>query len=212
MLRSKLGPSIVLAALLLAICGFGPAGLLHPSPWLLVAATVVVLLTQPTPSAADFASKADRASALGILVAANVGIFTPAIEYALRPEVRPPPLAWTVFAGATLLVTGVALRVWAIRTLDTAFTAVVQTSDEQRLISTGPYRRLRHPSYTGIVVALSGAALLFESLAAVAALVVVVLPVYLYRIRVEEQALVVRFGDEYRSFAAERWALLPPLY
>jgi protein-S-isoprenylcysteine O-methyltransferase Ste14 len=212
MRRSKLGPSLITAALLLAICALGPSGLWHPAPWLLAAAAVMVMLTQPTPTAAELRSSSDRLSALAILLAGNLTVLAPAIEYALRREVRPAPLAWTVLAGAALLAGGVAFRVWAIRTLDTSFTAVVKTSAEQRLIATGPYRWLRHPSYTGIVVALTGAAVLFESLWAAASIVVVMLPVYVYRIRLEEQALVDRFGDEYRAFAARRWALLPPVY
>ena len=96
---------------------------------------------------------------------------------------------------------------WAL-----SFTAVVKTSADQRLISTGPYRWLRHPSYTGILVALVGAAVTFESWFGAAAIVLVMVPVYLHRIRVEERALLARFGDEYRQFAARRWALLPPLY
>lgn len=212
MQRSKLGPSLVTAALLLVICAFGPAGLEHPGPWLLAAAAVVVMLTQPTPRAAEFVSSVDRLSALSILLAANLGVLAPALEYAFRREVWPAPAEWTVLVGGLLLASGVAFRVWAIQTLDTAFTAVVKTSADQRLISTGPYRWLRHPAYTGIVVALVGAALVFESMWGAASVVLVMLPVYLYRIRIEERALVERFGDEYRQFAARRWALLPPLY
>lgn len=210
MKRSKLGPSLITATLLLVICAFGPAGLGHPGPWLLALAAVVVMVTQPTPRLAEFASPADRLSAVAILLAANLGVLVPAVEYAFRRELRPGPLEWTVFVGGALLGSGVAFRVWAIQTLDTAFTAVVQTTAEQRLVTTGPYRWLRHPSYTGIVVALAGAALLFESVFGAAVIVLVMLPVYAYRIRLEERALVERFGDEYRSFAARRWALLPP--
>lgn len=212
MRRSKLGPSLVTAVLLLGICAFGPSGLKHLGPWFLALAAVVVMLTQPTPAAAELASREDKRSALAILLAANLGVLTPAIEYALRRDPTPGPFEPTVFFGGALLAAGVAFRVWAIQTLDASFTAVVKTSADQRLISTGPYRWLRHPSYTGILVALVGAAITFESWAGAAVTAVVMVPVYLYRIRIEERALVARFGEAYREFAARRWALLPPLY
>lgn len=212
MKRSRLGPSLIPAALVLGLCALGPAGVLHPSPWILAVATVVVMVTQPTPTASQFASPVDRFSAIAILIAGNVGTLTPAVEYTLRQEVRPAPLSWMVWVGALVLALGVALRVWAIQTLDRAFTAVVQTTAEQQLITGGPYRWLRHPSYTGVLIGLVGASLLFESLAGVVAMVGVMLPVYVFRIRIEEQALIARFGEAYREFSARRWALIPPLY
>ncbi|MBK6894910.1 MAG: isoprenylcysteine carboxylmethyltransferase family protein [Flavobacteriales bacterium] len=70
--------------------------------------------------------------------------------------------AWAI-SGIALLAFGTAFRLWAIRTLDRAFSATVQIKEGQQLITAGPYRWLRHPSYTGAWLAMIGAALLMHS-------------------------------------------------
>lgn len=70
--------------------------------------------------------------------------------------------AWAIL-GLACLALGTAFRLWAIRTLDKAFAAVVQIKAGQQLVTSGPYRWLRHPSYTGAWIAMIGAALLMHS-------------------------------------------------
>ena len=69
------------------------------------------------------------------------------------PESWHVPLLW---AGSGLIAAGLALRLWAIRTLDRFFTVDVRIHDGQELIGHGPYRHLRHPSYTGALLAFAG--------------------------------------------------------
>ncbi|MFC6841082.1 methyltransferase family protein [Xanthomonas theicola] len=116
------------------------------------------------------------------------------------------PARWL---GCALLAGGLALRVWAIRVLARWFTVDVTIQEGHQLIRHGPYRRLRHPSYTGALLAFYGLAI---GLGNLLSLPVIVLPVtwaFLRRIRVEEAALTQAFPREYPDYAAHSWRLLP---
>jgi protein-S-isoprenylcysteine O-methyltransferase Ste14 len=82
-----------------------------------------------------------------------------------------------------LMWCGIALRVWGIRTLGGYFTYTVQTRAQQRVIASGSYRVLRHPSYTGLLPAVAGVGLIYANWLA---LLVIVAAVWAYRITVEE--------------------------
>ncbi|UYB54517.1 isoprenylcysteine carboxylmethyltransferase family protein [Xanthomonas sp. AM6] len=116
------------------------------------------------------------------------------------------PARWT---GCALLATGLALRRWAIRVLARWFTVDVTIQEGHRLIRRGPYRYLRHPSYTGVLLSFYGLAI---GLGDVLSLLAIVLPVtwaFLRRIRVEEAMLTNAFPEEYPDYAAHSWRLLP---
>lgn len=124
-----------------------------------------------------------------------------------------PPLRWAVFGvGIALMVTGVGLRQWAITTLGRFFTLEVRVSDDHRVVETGPYRLLRHPSYTGALLALLGVGLALGNWLSLAVLVLVPTFGFVHRIRVEEQALSTQLGESYRRYAAGRRRLMPGLW
>jgi protein-S-isoprenylcysteine O-methyltransferase Ste14 len=117
-----------------------------------------------------------------------------------------------VAAGAALVLLGVAFRFWAIATLGRFFTVHVTILEGHHVVRSGPYRLLRHPSYTGILVALLGLGVALDSWPAIAAMVALPLAGLLVRIRVEEQALERALGDEYRRYAAETSRLVPGIW
>lgn len=124
-----------------------------------------------------------------------------------------PPLRWAVFGvGIALVVTGVGLRQWAITTLGRFFTLEVRVSDDHRVVGTGPYRLLRHPSYTGALLALLGVGLALGNWLSLAVLVLVPTFGFMRRIRVEEQALSAQLGESYRRYAAGRRRLVRGLW
>jgi protein-S-isoprenylcysteine O-methyltransferase Ste14 len=119
---------------------------------------------------------------------------------------RPGVAAWI---GLALLWCGVVLRFWSFRTLGRYFTFVVQTSGDQPVIDRGPYRAVRHPSYAGLLLAVLGLALFIENWLSVAGLVVAVGGGLVFRIHVEERALLDNLGDAYRDYAATHKRLIP---
>jgi protein-S-isoprenylcysteine O-methyltransferase Ste14 len=112
-------------------------------------------------------------------------------------------------AGIVLMVLGTALRAWSVVILGRNFTVYVQVRDEQPVVDTGPYRLLRHPSYTGLLVVCLGIGLALGNWLALVAVVVVPTIAILLRIRVEERALLAGIGEPYRRFAATRKRLIP---
>jgi protein-S-isoprenylcysteine O-methyltransferase Ste14 len=114
------------------------------------------------------------------------------------------PLGLSVFGG------GIALRAWAIHTLGRSYSHRVRTPAAQQIVDTGPYRHLRHPAYTGMLVAHVGIVLLFCNVFVALALVAVFLPALVRRIRVEERHLLQI--PAYRDFAVQRARLAPGVW
>ena len=117
-----------------------------------------------------------------------------------------------VAAGLGVLAAGVALRVWAIVTLGRLFKFVVVIQDGHRVVASGPYRVLRHPSYTGALVGFLGVGIALDSWLSVLALVLIPLLAILVRIRVEEAELARALGQEYRAYARRTRRLVPGLW
>ena len=111
--------------------------------------------------------------------------------------------------GIVLMVLGIALRAWSVIVLGRNFTVYVQVRDEQPVVDTGPYRLLRHPSYTGLLLVCLGIGLALGNWLALVVVVVVPAIAILVRIRVEERALLAGIGEPYRRFSATRKRLIP---
>jgi protein-S-isoprenylcysteine O-methyltransferase len=114
--------------------------------------------------------------------------------------------------GFWLLVMGLAISWTAIRTLGQLFTGVVMIQRDHRLIRTGPYRYVRHPSYAGLLIAHLGLGLAFVSSVSLVLSTIPFLVAATYRIHVEEQALAETFGEEFIAFSQETWRLIPWVY
>jgi len=121
----------------------------------------------------------------------------------------PGGVVWPFVAGMVLIVAGIALRTWSILTLGRFFQYWIKIQPGHQVVTGGPYRYVRHPSYTGIALVLAGIALACDdvwSLVAVALLGGAGLAV---RIRAEERQLTESLGEEYERFAAGRKRLVP---
>ena len=124
----------------------------------------------------------------------------------------PGGLVWPVAAGLVLIVAGIGLRAWSIAALGRLFQYRIQIQPGHQVVTRGPYRYVRHPSYTGIVLVLAGIALASDdvwSLVVVAALGGAGLAV---RIHAEERQLAQALGGEYERFAAGRKRLVPGVW
>ena len=119
------------------------------------------------------------------------------------------PRLTAAWIGLAVLVCGIGLRLWCFRALGQYFTFTVQTSGDQQVVSTGPYRIVRHPSYLAILIALVGVGLSIGNWAALVALEGFTLIGLVRRIRVEEQALLGELGERYASYASGRKRLVP---
>ena len=107
---------------------------------------------------------------------------------------------------------GLAIRVWAIAALGRAFRTTVEVDPGQAVVSTGPYRWVRHPSYSGLLLIVSGFGLAAGNWLALAVCVVLPLPALVRRISVEEAELTLVLGDRYRAYQAHTKRLIPGLW
>jgi protein-S-isoprenylcysteine O-methyltransferase Ste14 len=112
------------------------------------------------------------------------------------------------YLGIALMLVGLALRWYSIRVLGTSFTYTVATRADQRVVDTGPYRWIRHPSYTGALITILGTLLALTNPLAFLGLLPPLVG-YAYRIRVEEGALVRSLGEPYRSYMKRTKRLIP---
>jgi protein-S-isoprenylcysteine O-methyltransferase Ste14 len=124
----------------------------------------------------------------------------------------PGPRWLPAIAGLALMWTGFALRVWAVRTLGRFFRVEVTVDTDQTLVDTGPYARLRHPSYTGLLVFYLGLGIGLDSYLSVAAAVVVPLAAIVNRIDHEERTLLREFGEPYCAYSTRTARLIPGVW
>jgi protein-S-isoprenylcysteine O-methyltransferase len=122
-----------------------------------------------------------------------------------------PPMP--VFQTAIAMIwIGMALRLWAVLTLGRHFRTAVRILDDHKLVTSGPYRVLRHPSYTGGLLTLSGIGLAMGNWLSLAGIFGCVFVAYGLRILIEETALRARFGEEFKAYRKRTWAFIPPLW
>jgi protein-S-isoprenylcysteine O-methyltransferase Ste14 len=155
------------------------------------------------------ARKADQGSLALLLTCTAAGIGVLALGPILFPAaaIRPAPVAFAI--GMVIYLAGFAMRRWSEMALGRYFTFTVMTSADQPLITTGPYRFVRHPGYTGVVLVVIGAGVVTGNWVGLVGWTILVTLPLLYRIRVEETALVAALGDSYRSYAADHKRLIP---
>jgi protein-S-isoprenylcysteine O-methyltransferase Ste14 len=154
---------------------------------------------------------ATRADLLGEIVFRVIffaGVLMLPLAQALTPN--------AVFEGVGVFVLGTVvgwlgllLRWWSFATLGRYFTTVVKTSADQAVITRGPYRVLRHPSYTGLLAAFVGAGLMLGNWVGMAASCLLILVGLIYRLVREERAMIDAFGEAYLDFAKGRARLVP---
>jgi len=137
------------------------------------------------------------------------GIFILPAAASLAPAAKVPHSGAALLVGAVLAWLGLLLRWWSFRTLGQYFTLVLRTSADQVVVDAGPYRVLRHPSYTGLLMTVLGLALMVGNWVGFVASSAVVVTAMVYRIRVEEHALIEALGDAYLDFASTRARLVP---
>jgi protein-S-isoprenylcysteine O-methyltransferase Ste14 len=145
-------------------------------------------------------------AAVACTIATNVMLYL-APHIVPAATIRPGAVAFAI--GMVILLAGLVLRGWSFKALGEYFTFTVMVSSDQPVVATGPYRLLRHPSYTGILLACAGIGLTSANWAGLAGVMLLPLALLLWRIHVEEDALLTTVGDRYRTYASHRRRLVP---
>ena len=116
---------------------------------------------------------------------------------------------WVFYPGIFLMLLGVLVRQWAIAVLGRFFSLTVRVAEDHRVVEQGPYRLVRHPSYTGVLITFIGLALAVQSAGALLVLLGVFSISYGYRMIVEEKALLSELGDDYANYKKRTKRLIP---
>lgn len=155
----------------------------------------------------------DQGSLYLIVVLWWVGIATDFLLAWLLPQAA---ISWErtsiFFVGICLMLMGVAFRWYCVMVLGKYFTFDVATQAGQVLVEAGPYRYVRHPSYSGALLTLLGFALSLGNWSGLIAVISCLGSAYAYRIPVEEAALTSALGETYRQYQKRTWRLVPFLF
>jgi protein-S-isoprenylcysteine O-methyltransferase Ste14 len=118
--------------------------------------------------------------------------------------------AWIQWAGIVLTSLGVAVAIWARRTLGSNWSARVTLKEGHQIIRSGPYQFVRHPIYTGMFIAALGTALVVGEWRGLLA-VVLLFATHSRKALREEAMLTKEFGDEYAAYRQSTGFLFPRL-
>jgi protein-S-isoprenylcysteine O-methyltransferase Ste14 len=174
-----------------------------------VVMTVVSLFSEVNLSAGEREDRANRwvLPAFGVigLLSGFLPAYTDRIDFWTfgGEEVR--------WMGALLFGLGGALRLWPVFVLGKRFSGLVAIQPGHTLVTDGIYRRLRNPSYLGMLVIAVGWALAFRSGVGLLLAALTLIPL-IARIHSEEVLLRAQFGGEYDRYCADTWRLIPGLY
>jgi protein-S-isoprenylcysteine O-methyltransferase Ste14 len=175
--------------------------------WFVLAGGVGYARSKPEDRVDDRGTRvwADAATAASLLGAVAAALALPAASVPGDPWL-------TVVLGSVLVLLGIALRQWAGRTLGSFFTQSVAIRRDHRVVSSGPYRFVRHPGYSAMLVSMVGLGLTLGNALSVAVMAIGFFAAHLPRIRVEERVLEEALGEEYRQFEHTRKRLIPGLW
>ena len=137
--------------------------------------------------------------------------FVPPLEYLHLPAYL-PRAGWMQLAGLTLILLGTVWSWWVRATLKGGYIGHVHVTAGQQLVQNGPYRYVRHPGYAGYFLFALGFCLGYSSALGLAAIPILMLPGFSYRMNLEEKLLAASFGDEYCKYAQRTKRILPGIW
>ena len=117
---------------------------------------------------------------------------------------------WPAFvAGLPLSIASFVIRRSAIRALGRFWSLHVEMREGHEFVQTGPFARARHPVYFSMILELLGTGLMLNAWFVLVGVFAVFIPTMLTRVRIEERALVEKFGDAYRAYMKTTPAIIP---
>src|SRR3982751_4671134 len=123
-----------------------------------------------------------------------------------------PESDWILPLAVGLFAAGLAVRWWAIVTLGRFFTVDVVIEKDHEVVQRGPFRFVRHPSYTGVLLAFLGWAMTLWNWVAMAVVLVPIFVAFAWRMKVEEDALRGALGEKYLTYMRTTKRLIPGIY
>jgi protein-S-isoprenylcysteine O-methyltransferase Ste14 len=171
-----------------------------------------VLLTVTRRSRSRTGTKQDKSTLLVVWVVIVASVVAGVYVARRWPAAALPQGQVFAFAGVILFAAGLVLRWWAIITLGRFFTVDVVVEKDHEVVERGPFRLVRHPSYTGVLLAFVGFALTLRNWAALVIVLLPIFAVFVRRMNVEEEALSRALGARYTDYMRRTKRLVPFVY
>jgi protein-S-isoprenylcysteine O-methyltransferase len=169
----------------------------------------LILVSRARPGADSHASK-DAGSLRLIVRGMWIALFAAfPLSFVDAARMTEATAATTLWGGTVLLIAGSILRRLCWRTLGQYFTGDVQVRPDQPLIDHGPYRWVRHPSYTGGMIMFAGVGVALSNWLSLFVLVMTSVGVYSYRVAVEERVLLETIGPAYLAYTKRTTRFIP---
>jgi protein-S-isoprenylcysteine O-methyltransferase Ste14 len=111
--------------------------------------------------------------------------------------------------GIFVMAAGLGFRIWAISVLGRSFRTTVETHQDQEVVKSGPYKLIRHPAYTGVLLVCLGYGLAVQNWLSLIPAILLPLAALIYRIHVEETQLVESLGTAYEEYMTHTKRLVP---
>lgn len=175
--------------------------------WLVVA-FYWVLAARNAPKARTVEGLGPRLASSGILLLSVDLLFGPSSPTGPLGARFVPSSMWLGTTGTMITAAGLTLAIWARRQLGSNWSAAIIIKVDHQLIRTGPYALIRHPIYSGILVAMLGTALVIGSYRGLVA-VALLLGGLLWKARREERILGREFGEAFERYRERTGIWLP---
>lgn len=114
--------------------------------------------------------------------------------------------------GAIIIVIGIILRITGAITLGKYFSLHIEIANNHKIIKKGIFRYIRHPMYLASLMIGMGAVIMFASWIGLIVYLLIFIPIFVHRIKLEEKYLLRRFDDEYRRYIKQTAALIPGIW
>jgi protein-S-isoprenylcysteine O-methyltransferase Ste14 len=158
-------------------------------------------------------TRADRMTRWFNIVSISTAVLSPLVSFALPilqfNGAELPIVTWT---GAVVICLGFILRYWSIAILGKHFRTTVEIEKGHTIVRKGPYKLIRHPSYSGIILFCTGYGMVSQNWLSLALCILLPALALIYRIKIEEEAFLAEIGDDYRRYQARTKKLIPGIW
>lgn len=160
----------------------------------------------------EASDETDRGSLRLIWIVINICVVGAIIAaYQLSLSVFDDRATW-YWVGLIVFVVSLVLRWYSIFYLGKFFTVNVAIAADHKVVDTGPYRYVRHPSYVGVLGGFLGLGLCLGNWISLLLLMLPITAVFVHRMNVEEAVLQTGIGESYRLYMAKTKRLIPFVY
>jgi protein-S-isoprenylcysteine O-methyltransferase Ste14 len=173
--------------------------------------TSEVLLSVLSRSGKKDKKRRDRGSFWVIWMVITVAM-TAAIMFSIKIKLPISHHNMIHYIGLAVVITGMVFRIISILSLGRLFTVDVTIRENHVLKKDGIYKLTRHPAYASSLLSFTGFGISLNNWLSLITITLLLLVVFIYRIRIEESALIEQFGEEYLEYKRNTYYLLPWIY